>query len=173
MKRRKTVAFLTGGIMDLFSVMIARGIMSAIDEDDVNLLIVPLKYINRQRTENVDPSEYQYQTNALFLKKENVDVLIAAADSFGCLTTRENVLRFMESLDDIPTVLVASKIDGYAGVTFDNQAGLEAGLDYQFKIFLFNMLIAVFSGGGAFKQHFYGFIHVDYFLSYKINTIHL
>ncbi len=132
MKRRKTVAFLTSGIMDLFSIQLANGIISAIDDrkDDVNLLIFPLKYINREWSEGLDPSEYQYQTSTVFLQKENVDVLLVAADCIACLTNEENKLRFMESLGDIPVVLVASRIDGYPGVSYDNTSGIEDGLNY-------------------------------------------
>ena len=130
MKQRKTIAFLTSGIMDLFSILTSRGIMSSIAGEDVNLLIVPMKYINRERMADVDPYEYQYQTTTMFLKKENVDVLIVAADCIGCLTTRDNLERFMKSLGDIPVVLVASMMEGYAGVTYENESGIREGLNY-------------------------------------------
>ena len=130
MKRRKTIAFLTSGIMDVFSVHISRGIMSASVNDDVNILIVPLKYINREITEDVDPYEYQYQTATAFLKKENVDAVIVAAECIGCLTTRENTMRFVKDLGDIPMILVASRIEGYPGVVYDNRTGIRDGLNF-------------------------------------------
>ena len=130
MKRRRTIAFLTSGIGDVFSVLLSRGIMSASANDDVNILIVPLKYINRERTEDVDPYEYQYQTATAFLKKDNVDAFIVAAECIGCLTTRENTLKFVADLEDVPTILVASKIDGYPSVNFDNKTGIRDGLNF-------------------------------------------
>jgi len=130
MKRRRTIAFLTSGIGDVFSVLISHGIMSASADDDVNILLVPLKYINRERTEDGDPYEYQYQTATAFLKKDNVDAFIVAAECIGCLTTRENTLKFVADLEDVPTLLVASRIDGYPSVNFDNKTGIREGLDF-------------------------------------------
>ncbi|MBR6223945.1 MAG: GGDEF domain-containing protein [Lachnospiraceae bacterium] len=130
MKKRKTIGFLVSGIMDEFTRYMVNGIIDAASDDDVRIVVVPVKYIDRDYTGLPDKFEYQYRTNERNLTKENLDGLIVAADCIGCLTTRENLMRFMDELDDIPTVLIAAKMDGYPGVTFDNTYGLREGLEY-------------------------------------------
>ncbi len=130
-KKEYTIGFLVSGIMDEFTEFMARGIMNAIGSDDpVRLLVVPVKYIDRDLTGLADKYEYQYKTMAGFVTEQNVDALIVAKDCIGCLTNTENIMRFMKSLGNIPTVLIASKMDGYPGVTFDNRSGIEEGLNY-------------------------------------------
>ncbi len=127
---KKTIAFLTSGITDGLTREAFKGIEAAAENDDVNFITVPVKYIGRDFTGLPDKYEYQYEITANFLKKENVSGLIVAADYIGCLTTREVLVRFMEILPDVPIVLMASKIPGYAGVTFDNTKGIKDALEY-------------------------------------------
>ena len=128
--RRKNIAFLTSGIMDYLSSDAWNGIKNAARNDDVNLITVPLKYIARDLTGLPDRYEYQYEITASFLKKESIDGLIVAADYIGCLTTRKVLEDFIRSLDDIPIVILASRVKGYPGVTFDNVSGIKEALSY-------------------------------------------
>lgn len=133
MENKKTVGFLVGGIMDEFTRLLCDGLMDEAVDPDVNIVVFPVKYINRDMTNVSDKFEYQYATNVKNITADNVDVLIVAAESIGCLTTQKNLMKFMDSLPDIPTVLVASKIDGYPGVTFDNTQGIRDGLSFLIK----------------------------------------
>ena len=129
---RKTVGFLVSGIMDEFTKYMCEGIVDVIDEDNdkVNLVVVPVKYIDRDYTGLPDKYEFQYKENSQNILKENMDAVIVAADCIGCLTTRENLIEYISTLPDIPIILIASKIDGYPGVTFDNTTGIIEGLTY-------------------------------------------
>lgn len=131
MKKRYTIGFLVSGIMDEFTELMARGIMDAMgDDDSVRLVVVPVKYIDRDLTGLPDKYEYQYKTTSKFLTKKNMDALIVAKDCIGCLTTNDNIIRYMESLGDIPMVMIASRMEGHPGVTFDNRSGIVEGLNY-------------------------------------------
>lgn len=131
MKEKYTVGFLVSGIMDEFTEEMAKGIMSAMKrEDSVNLVVIPVKYIDRDLSMLPDKYEFQYKTTSKFLTKDSLDAVIVAKDCIGCLTEEENILRFMESINDIPTILIASRMKGYAGVTFDNRSGIAEGLEY-------------------------------------------
>lgn len=130
MRERKTVAFLVSGLMDDFTIKLCNGVMIEASHLDINLVVVPVKYIDRDLTGLADKYEYQYKTNAANLLPENVDALLVAADCIGCLTTKENLLAFIRSLPQIPTVMVAAKIEGYPCVLFDNKAGVRDGLTY-------------------------------------------
>ena len=126
MGRRKTVGFLASGIMDEMQEQLCKGIFNESSKDDVNIVVIPVKYIDREMKDIPDLYEYQYKTNAENITANNIDCLIIAADCIGCLTTEENLLRFVDGIRDkgIPIILAAAKIDGYSGVIFDNKVNI-------------------------------------------------
>lgn len=128
--KRKTIAFLVSGLLDDFTIKLCNGAMREAAKYDINLVVVPVKYIDRDLSGLMDKYEYQYKTNAGNLLPENVDALMVAADCIGCLTTRENLSNFIYSLPKVPTIMVAAEIDGYPGVSFDNKIGVRDGLTY-------------------------------------------
>ncbi|MCM1499823.1 MAG: GGDEF domain-containing protein [Clostridium sp.] len=129
--KRITIGLLVSGIVDSYTEYICRGTMRAAKKADVNLIVIPGKYINRDLEGNREIT-YEYQYNTLFSYATNgeLDALIVAADCIGCLTTRDNVIKLLEEYKDIPTILVASKIDGYISVNYDNGHGVREGLEY-------------------------------------------
>ena len=129
---RKTVGFVMSGIMDEFPERLIKGIIGESEKDDVNIVIIPVKYIDREMKGIPDLYEFQYKTNVETITSTNFDALIVAADIIGCLTTEENLKKFMDGLKarGIPIVLAASKMDEYPGVMFDNKAGIIEGIEY-------------------------------------------
>ena len=130
--KRKTIGFLVGGIMDEFIVQLCKGIITESTRDDFNIIVIPIKYINREMKDIPDLFEYQYQTSTELINTDNIDVLLVAADCIGCLTTKENVNAFIQRLKkkNIPIILAASKMEGLPGVIFDNKAGIMDGMTY-------------------------------------------
>ncbi|MDD5950037.1 MAG: GGDEF domain-containing protein [Lachnospiraceae bacterium] len=130
-KKRWTIGFLVSGITDSFTEYMCRGVMRAARDADVNLVVLPGKYINRDLSDDRE-IRYEYQNNTIFsyARKDNLDALVIAADCIGCLTTRDNVQQFLKEYDDIPNVLLASKVDGYVSVNYDNENGIREGLEY-------------------------------------------
>ena len=147
---RKTVAFLVSGLMDDFTIKLCNGAMSEAAHYDVNLVVVPVKYIDRDMAGVPDKFEYQYKTNAANLLPENVDAIMMAADCIGCLTTHENLMRFIGSLPKVPTIMVAAKIEGYPCVLFDNKVGVREGLTYLIE----NLGVRKIGMLGGADQHF-------------------
>lgn len=130
-KKRITVGVLVSGILDEFTKYVCKGVMEAARALDVNVVIVPGKYIDRDLSGQADLMyEYQYNTVFSYIKKENVDVLVAAAGSIGCFTSKKKLKELFVQYDGIPCVLVASKLDGYPHVVFDNYSGIREGLEY-------------------------------------------
>lgn len=133
MKRNKrvTIGFLVSGITDSFTEYMCRGVIRAAEEADVNLVILPGKYINRNLDDNREIMfEYQHNTIFSYARKDNLDALVIAADCIGVLTSKANVVRFLKEYDGIPCVLLASKIDGYISVNYDNENGIRQGMEY-------------------------------------------
>ncbi len=105
--------------------------MRAAKEKDVKIVVFPCKYLDRDLTARKEIMyEYQYNTMFSFAGKESVDALLISADSIGCYTSRERMRNRLEQYAGIPCVLLASKIEGYASVTYDNFAGIKEGLEY-------------------------------------------
>ena len=130
-KRRLTIGILVSGIMDEFSKLTCRGVMQMAKQLDVNVVVLPGKYLNRDLSDNPELM-YEYQFNTVFscARPDNVDAIVATSGSIGCFTNRENILNLLKQYKDIPCVLVADHIEGYVSVSYDNYSGIREGLIY-------------------------------------------
>lgn len=129
--KRRTIGIVLSGITDDANKAVYLGARQAAEQSDVNLVVIPGKYLDRDLSENREILyEYQYNTLFYYAKPENVDGLIVAADFVGCLTTRDRVMKLMKKYSKIPCVLAASKMEGYIGVNFDNPTGIAEAMSY-------------------------------------------
>ncbi len=132
--KKLTIGVLVSGILDDFTEHICNGIMAEARANNVDVLIFPGKYIDRDLTDDRELMyEYQYGTVFSYIQKGCLDALIVAADCIGCFTTPERIHHLLQQFDGIPCVLIASKIDGYIDVTFENETGIREGLEYLIK----------------------------------------
>ena len=133
MKQQKkiTIGLLVSGITDAYTETVARGVMHAARKANVNLVLMPCKYLDRDLSQQPEIMyEYQYNTILAYARRENLDGLVIMADCIGCHTTKERLNQMLQEYRDIPSVLVASKIEGYVGVSYDNYAGIKEGLEF-------------------------------------------
>lgn len=129
-QRKITIGVLVSGIMDDFTKMICKGVMKAAKRKNVNLVIFPAKYIDRDVSGNRDIMyEYQYGTILSYARKQNLDGIVAATGCIGCFSTTERMQELMRQYDGIPCVLIASRLPGYESVNFDNFYGVREGLE--------------------------------------------
>lgn len=130
-EKRLTIGFLVSGITDGFTEDMCKGVMHRASEMDVNLVVLPGKYIGRN-TEGQPELMYEYQNGTIlsYAAKGLLDGIIVAASCIGCMTTLERVEKLMEQYEGIPCVLAVSKMDGYKSVNFDNFTGIREGIDY-------------------------------------------
>lgn len=130
-KKRVTIGLLVSGIMDEFTESICKGVMYAAEKADVNLVVLPCKYLDRDLTEKKEIMyEYQYNTLFSYARKDNLDGLLVSADSIGCYTTKERIRQVLQQYEGLPTVLLASKLDGYVSVNYDNYTGIKEGIEF-------------------------------------------
>lgn len=130
-KKRCTIGLLVSGILDEFTKYVCKGVLQEAKAADVNIVVVPGKYIDRDLSGNQELRyEYQYTTIFSYLKKENIDALIVAAGTIGCFTTEGRIRGMLQRYADVPCVLLASKLEGYRHVVFDNYQGIREGLEY-------------------------------------------
>ncbi|MDE6844766.1 MAG: GGDEF domain-containing protein [Lachnospiraceae bacterium] len=133
--KRVTIGLLVSGIMDDYTEHICKGVSRAAKGADVDVIVFPGKYIDRDLSDNRE-LRYEYQHNTVFsyAHSSRIDALIIAADCIGCFTSQRRILEMLAEYKEFPCILLASKKDGYAGVTFDNYQGIKDGLEYLINV---------------------------------------
>ncbi len=134
MKRKTgktTIGLMVSGIMDDYTESICKGVNRAAKEENVDVVIFPGKYLDRDLSDDRELMyEYQHSTVFSYIKNSGIDALVVAADCIGCFTSKKRIIQLLEEYEGIPVVLIASKLEGYTGVTFDNYQGIKDGLEY-------------------------------------------
>lgn len=130
-KKRLNIGVFLGDIADDFSKGICKGAMKAAEESDVNLIIFPGKYFDRD-LQLFDGIRYEYQHNTLFtyVFPEKIDLLIIAIGSIGYLSTAERRKAFLDYFNQIPIITIAAAIEGYEYILYDNASGVKASVEY-------------------------------------------
>lgn len=129
--KKVTIGLLVSGIMDEFTESICKGVMHGAKKADVNLVVLPCKYLDRDLSKNRELMyEYQYNTMFSYVTRENLDAILVSAGSIGCYTSEKRMCEVLEAYLGIPCVLIASKLDGYVSVMYDNDAGIREALEY-------------------------------------------
>lgn len=130
-RKKLTIGLLVGGIGDKFSIDVCQGIISGAKKADVNFVVYPGKYINRDLSNN-EELRYEYQFNTLFSYPcvNKIDGLIISLGSIGIFANADDCRKFLEQFKGIPIVIVAMHMDGYVDVGFDNYAGIKDALEY-------------------------------------------
>ncbi len=128
---RKTIALLVSNLNDLFSNNVASGAISAAEEADVNLIVVPGRYLNFDYSVD-NLSQYEYQFNSLFsyIKANNVDAIACAIGTIGYRCDTASKKQFVEMLSSIPVITVAEKTESFPCVKFNNASGISQVIDY-------------------------------------------
>lgn len=129
--KRLTVGLFLADVADDFSRGICRGAMQAAEELDVNMIIFPGKYIDRN-LEIFDGIQYDYQYNTLFtyVNPEEIDLLVVTIGSIGYLSTDKRRKKFLDYFGSIPIITIASEIEGYENIMYDNASGCLAAVEY-------------------------------------------
>ena len=134
MKRAVTVGLLASGITDNFSIMVCRGAMKAAREMGVKLVIFPGKYLDRDLTARKEILyEYQYNTLFSYAQAARLDAVLIMADSIGCYAQADRIKQFIQQYSKLPCVLVASKLEGYVSVNYDNYNGISEAMNYMIR----------------------------------------
>lgn len=129
---RYNIGLLVADVADDFSRRITVGAMEAARQLDVNLIIFPGKYVGVQHVNEDYEAEYEYQYNVLFdlAAEAKLDYLIVAVGTIAYAHNNEYHEAFLENLGDTPILCVASQIEGYDYLQFDDATGITAAVDY-------------------------------------------
>lgn len=130
------IGLVIGAAEDDFSYQISKGAMKAAQENNDNLFIFPMKYLNRTEIARQDPNqEFEYQYNFLiaYALSHSLDAIILCLSTVAYRSEREEMLAFLHGFKDIPVMLVATDEKGYANICYNNETGLRAGIEYLIK----------------------------------------
>lgn len=112
--KRLTVGVMIHYLDNDYSKILLRGITSAAEEMDVNLVIMPGRSLNCQLYDLKNTTyEYQYNTIYSYATAQNLDALIVSAGTVGQFVTREEFKQFLDSFSPIPIVTIESVVKDY------------------------------------------------------------
>lgn len=130
-KKRLNIGLLINEYSDIFAREVCTGAMYAAEEIDANLFILSGGYFDAPYMER-NKSKYEYQNNYLFnfATKDNIDVLIVLLGTIASNVDESVHKEFLEKFEGIPIITIASKVEGYANISFDNKAGFVKEVEY-------------------------------------------
>ncbi len=130
-KTKAVIGLLVSGITDSFTVSVCRGAMKEAEDAGITLVILPGKYLDRDLSERKEIMyEYQYNTLFSFARTDNLDAVLILADSIGCYASSAKIRELVDSYRGVPCVLIASKLEGYCSVNYDNKSGIQEAMRY-------------------------------------------
>lgn len=125
MAKRPNIGLMISHLEDDFASAVCRGAIVGAKETDANLIIFPGRYIDAVYVDK-KRTEYEYQYNTLFSYAfpDDIDVLLVLVGTIGSGMSYEKKQAFLKEMGDIPIITIASEVEGYPSVCFDNKSGL-------------------------------------------------
>lgn len=125
MAKRPNIGLMISHLEDDFASAVCRGAIVGAKEIDANLIIFPGRYIDAVYVDK-KRTEYEYQYNTLFSYAfpDDIDVLLVLVGTIGSGMSYEKKQAFLKEMGDIPIITIASEVEGYPSVCFDNKSGL-------------------------------------------------
>ena len=117
------------GITHSFSVKLIQGAARAARDLDLDILVMPGKFLDRDLSKQFENFyEYQFTTLYSYASAIGLDGLIISANSIGCHSTAERMQQFVQDYAAIPSVLVATHLEGHTCVCYENTLAVKEGL---------------------------------------------
>ena len=136
MSKRFTVGLVIANIaFDQFSKEIAKGAMAAAEQMDVNLAIIPMKYIGRDVAPESADEKYDYMFNTLLnhVSNRSLDYIIITTGEIAYSMTKQDMQSLMKSIGKTPVLSIAAEVEGYESLIFDNTTGVKEAVRYLIK----------------------------------------
>lgn len=127
---RYNIGLLVATITDPFSCQLSQGVMAAAEKNDVDLCVIPGKYIGVNYNDKNAEHEYQYNAMFSYAAAGNFDYLIVALGTIAFALNNRNKREFLRMFDGTPLLSVAAEVEGYDYLQYDNKAGIIQAVDY-------------------------------------------
>ncbi len=131
-KKRFNIGILVANIVDSFSSCVSEGAMAAAEALDANLFIFPMKYIDIDFENKLFDMKFEYQYNVLmdYAAEAKLDYLIVCTGTIAYISDDARKKEILDYFGDTPVLNVASKIDGYDFLIYDNASGITQAVNY-------------------------------------------
>ena len=124
-RRRLRIGVLISNPEDEFDSAVCEGAMIAAKQYDVDLFILPGRYLDAQYADKIRTAyEYQYNTVFELAKNEGFDALLVLIGTIGSHLDKKRKKEFLDGFRGVPIITLTSQIDGYPCITVDNHTGL-------------------------------------------------
>lgn len=135
MGERFTVGLVVASLSDQFSKNIARGAMTAAEELDLNLAIIPMKYIGRENAPESADEKYEYMFNTLLthVSSSALDFIIISTGEIAYSMTKQDMQAFLKGIGETPVLSIAAEVEGFESLVFDNASGVSEAVEYLIK----------------------------------------
>ncbi len=135
MSERYTVGLVIANLSDQFSRNIARGAIAAANDLDLNLAIIPMKYIGRENAPESADEKYEYMFNTLltYVSNNSLDYIIMTIGEIAYSMTKEDMHKLLADIGNTPVLSIAAEIEGYESLVFDNTSGVSEAVEYLIK----------------------------------------
>lgn len=135
MSQRYTVGLVVASLYDQFSRNIVKGAMSAARDHDVNLAVIPMKYIGRENAPESADEKYDYMFNTLLthISDQSLDYIIISTGEIAYSMTMQDMQELLKSIGDTPVLSIAAEVDGFESLVFDNTSGVSEAVRYLVK----------------------------------------
>ena len=131
---RYRVGLLISHLEDDFDNSVCEGVMLAAEHTDVDLFILPGRYIDGIYADKIR-TEYEYQYNTLFDLPVggDFDLLLVLIGTIGSHLDHEHKKRFIDRYKGTPVVTITAEVEGYPCITVDNKTGLVETIEHLIK----------------------------------------
>ena len=132
MTHRYRVGLVIASLSDQFSRNIAKGAMSAAEDLDFDLAIIPMKYIGRENAPESADEKYDYMFNTLLTHVSNkaLDYIVISTGEIVYSMTQKNMNALLKSIGDTPVLSLAAEVEGFETLMFDNATGVSEAVRY-------------------------------------------
>ena len=109
MTHRYKVGLVIASLSDQFSRNIAKGAMSAAEDLDFDLVIIPMKYIGRENAPESADEKYDYMFNTLLTHVSNkaLDYIVISTGEIVYSMTQKNMNALLKSIGHVFPVWVS------------------------------------------------------------------
>lgn len=120
MNKRPNIALVIPYVDNENTAMIISGAISCAEKNDINLFIIPVRYV-RGIYNDKERSGYLYQFTTMlkYITPQSLDGVVIESASIGTFVSAEEMKQAMSPFEGLPVVTLAQKFDGFSSVSFN------------------------------------------------------
>lgn len=129
-KKRYQIGLMIHHLENEYATEILKGAITAAEELDVNLILLPGRGINAvEDDEKYSIYDYQYNVIYSYVSSQNLDALIVSAGTIGSYISQKEMIQFLESYRELPILTMEVEYPGYPCIHF-NTNGMKLAVDH-------------------------------------------